>query len=72
MVPRGIRAFRLLCPPPGRGTLTGATAQTQSLVVITDGIETAPKWISQVASQITENTYAVGIGKAADIIAIAL
>ena len=56
----------------GRGTLTGSTAQTKSLVVITDGIETAPKWISQVASQITENTYAVGIGKAADVSAVAL
>jgi len=56
----------------GRGTLAGATAQVQSLVVLTDGNENRPRWISDVAAQINEFTYAVGVGTAANTSAAAL
>lgn len=56
----------------GRGTLTGASAQVQSLVVLTDGNENSERWIAQVADQINETTYAVGVGTAANTSAVAL
>jgi hypothetical protein len=56
----------------GRGTLSGATAQVQSLVVLTDGNENRTRWISDVADQINENTYSVGVGTAANTSAAAL
>ena len=56
----------------GRGTLTGASAQVQSLVVLTDGNENRARWISEVSDQINETTYAVGVGTAANTSAVAL
>jgi hypothetical protein len=56
----------------GRGTLTGATAAAQSLVVLTDGNENRPRWIADVAGQINETTYAVGVGTSANTSAAAL
>ncbi len=56
----------------GRGTLSGATAQVQSLVVLTDGNENRARWISEVADDINENTYSVGVGTAANTSAAAL
>lgn len=56
----------------GRGTLSGATAQVKSLVVLTDGNENRTRWIADVADQINENTYAVGVGTAANTSAAAL
>ncbi len=56
----------------GRGTLSGATTQVQSLVVLTDGNENRSRWISDVADQINENTYSVGVGTAANTSAAAL
>ena len=56
----------------GRGTLAGATAQVQSLVVLTDGNENRARWIADVAAQINQNTYAVGVGTAANTSAAAL
>jgi len=56
----------------GRGTLSGATTQVKSLVVLTDGNENRSKWIADVADQINENTYSVGVGTAANTTAAAL
>jgi len=56
----------------GRGTLTGASAPVQSLVVLTDGNENRARWISEVSDQINETTYAVGVGTAANTSAVAL
>ena len=56
----------------GRGSLSGATAQVQSLVVLTDGNENRERWISGVADQINQNTYSVGVGTAANTSAAAL
>jgi hypothetical protein len=56
----------------GRGTLSGATAQVKSLVVLTDGNENRTRWIADVADQINENTYSVGVGTAANTSAAAL
>ena len=56
----------------GRGTLSGATAQVKSLVVLTDGNENRERWIADVSDQINENTYAVGVGAAANTSAAAL
>lgn len=56
----------------GRGTLSGATAQAQSLVVLTDGNENRSRWIADVAGQINENTFSVGVGTAANTSAAAL
>ena len=38
-----------------------------ALVVLTDGVENRPKWISDVAGDINEYTYAVGLGQAHNI-----
>jgi hypothetical protein len=56
----------------GRGTLSGAVTQVKSLVVLTDGVENEPLWISDVAAQIDEFTYSVGLGTAANTSAAAL
>ncbi|WP_290062247.1 LodA/GoxA family CTQ-dependent oxidase [Amycolatopsis solani] len=56
----------------GRGTLAGAGTQVRSLVVLTDGIENRPEYISAVAPAIDETTYAVGLGTAATTSAAAL
>ncbi len=47
---------------------TGLLAATppvdvKAQVVLTDGIENRPRWISDVAGQINERTYAVGLGQ---------
>lgn len=56
----------------GRGTLSGAATQVKSLVVLTDGNENRTRWIADVADQINENTYSVGVGTAANTSAAAL
>jgi hypothetical protein len=47
-----------------RQLLTGAGQEygVKALVVLTDGIENRPRWISEVAPEINERTYAVGLG----------
>ncbi len=50
----------------GRQTLTGAVADVKSMVVLTDGVQNNPKWISDVAAQIDSQTFAVGLGTAAN------
>jgi len=48
----------------GRALLTAASPyDVKALVVLTDGIENNPRWISDVAGQINEQTYAVGLGQ---------
>lgn len=52
----------------GRGVLTAAPAfDVKSLVVLTDGIENSPRMIADVAGQINEQTYAVGLGQPQNI-----
>lgn len=51
----------------GRGILTSAPFDLSSLVVLTDGIENSPRMIADVADQINEFTYAVGLGKPQNI-----
>jgi hypothetical protein len=51
----------------GVGELAGATADTAALVVVTDGVENVPPFIADVASSITETTYAIGIGRPSDV-----
>jgi hypothetical protein len=48
----------------GRGVLNSAPAgfDVKALVVLTDGVENAPRFIADVAPQIDELTYAVGLG----------
>ncbi len=47
----------------GRGLLNTATgANVNSLVVLTDGVENQPRWIADVAAEINELTYAIGLG----------
>ena len=48
----------------GRGILTAAPDpyDLKTLVVLTDGIENTPKFIADVAPQINEQTYAIGLG----------
>lgn len=48
----------------GRQLLSAAGAgyDVKSLVVLTDGKENQPRWISDVAAQINELTYSVGLG----------
>jgi hypothetical protein len=47
-----------------RGALNGATTpyDVKALVVLTDGVENQPKYIADVAPQINEQTYAIGLG----------
>jgi hypothetical protein len=53
----------------GRGILnsTATPFDTKSLVVLTDGMENEPRWIADVAAQINEFTYAVGLGQPQNI-----
>ncbi|MET9271630.1 LodA/GoxA family CTQ-dependent oxidase [Kribbella sp. NPDC003557] len=52
----------------GRGLLDAAPPyDVKSLVVLTDGIENSPRFISDVAAQINERTYAVGLGQPQNI-----
>lgn len=48
----------------GRVQVTAApgTYNGKALVVLTDGVENSPLWISDVAPQIDERTYAIGLG----------
>jgi hypothetical protein len=52
----------------GRAELTAAAPyDTKALVVLTDGIENSPRWISEVSAEINETTYAVGLGQPQNI-----
>lgn len=53
----------------GRGILNSTVDpfDVKSLVVLTDGVENSPRMISQVAAEINEFTYAVGLGKPQNI-----
>ncbi|RZT16607.1 von Willebrand factor type A domain-containing protein [Kribbella sp. VKM Ac-2569] len=52
----------------GRALLDAAPPyDVKSLVVLTDGIENSPRAISDVAAQINERTYAVGLGQPQNI-----
>jgi Common central domain of tyrosinase len=51
----------------GVGELPGATADTLALVVVTDGVENVAPFIADVAASITSTTYAIGIGRPADV-----
>ncbi|TCC24546.1 LodA/GoxA family CTQ-dependent oxidase [Kribbella speibonae] len=52
----------------GRALLDAAPPyDVKSLVVLTDGIENSPRMISDVAAQINERTYAVGLGQPQNI-----
>ncbi|MFE7629578.1 LodA/GoxA family CTQ-dependent oxidase [Kocuria sp. NPDC057446] len=48
----------------GHGQLRSARGayDATALVVLTDGVENSPRWISDVADQIDATTYAVGLG----------
>lgn len=58
----------------GRGALAAATSASdgKALVVLTDGVENQPRWIADVANDITESTYAVGLGQPQNISVSAL
>jgi len=53
----------------GRGILNSAAGSfdVKSLVVLTDGMENQPRWIADVAGDINEFTYAVGLGQPQNI-----
>lgn len=52
----------------GRGILnSGGAFDVKSLVVLTDGVENSPRMIADVAAQINESTYAVGLGQPQNI-----
>ena len=53
----------------GRGVLSASTTpyDVKALVVLTDGVENQPRTIADVASQINEYTYAVGLGQPQNI-----
>ena len=52
----------------GRGLVNAAGSfDVKSLVVLTDGIENSPRTIADVAGEINEFTYAVGLGKPQNI-----
>lgn len=53
----------------GRGILVGAPGpfDTNALVVLTDGVENRPRSIADVAADIDESTYAVGLGRPQNI-----
>lgn len=48
----------------GHGQLlaTSGTYDAQAIVVLTDGVENSPRWIADVAAQIDQTTYSVGLG----------
>ncbi|MET0146768.1 MAG: LodA/GoxA family CTQ-dependent oxidase [Ilumatobacteraceae bacterium] len=50
----------------GRLTLAGDPAAVAALVVLTDGKQNQPLWIADVAAEIDERTYAIGLGTAAN------
>ena len=57
----------------GRQILDGAgTFDVKALVVLTDGIENQPRWIADVAPQINEHTYSIGLGTPQNTSAAAL
>lgn len=56
----------------GRQALNGSTADVDALVVLTDGVENSPRWISEVSAEIDAQTFAVGLGTAANTSAAAL
>ena len=58
----------------GRALLSGAPVpyDVNALVVLTDGIENRAQYIADVADQINEFTYAVGLGQPQNISAVAL
>jgi hypothetical protein len=52
----------------GRSLLnTASTFDVKSLVVLTDGIENSPRSIADVAGEINERTYAIGLGQPQNI-----
>jgi hypothetical protein len=53
----------------GRQVLADASGSygAEALIVVTDGKETAPEWIADVADEIDERTFAVGIGTGANV-----
>ncbi|MFM0557910.1 LodA/GoxA family CTQ-dependent oxidase [Paraburkholderia sediminicola] len=53
----------------GRGILNSETApfDVNSLVILTDGMENQQRWIADVAGQINEFTYSVGLGQPQNI-----
>ena len=52
----------------GATQLAGASGvDTTAMIVVTDGVENTPPMISQVSGSITSQTFAVGIGRPADI-----
>ena len=52
----------------GRGILNSAPPfDVNALVVLTDGVENSSRYISDVAAQINESTYAVGLGQPQNI-----
>jgi hypothetical protein len=52
----------------GRALLTTAAGfDVNALVVLTDGVENSPRMIAEVAAEINESTYAVGLGKPQNI-----
>lgn len=53
----------------GRGILNSETApfDVNSLVILTDGVENQQRWIADVAGQINEFTYSVGLGQPQNI-----
>lgn len=57
----------------GRQLLNAASGfDVESLVVLTDGVENQPRWISDVAAEINELTYSVGLGTPQNTSAAAL
>ena len=56
----------------GVAELTGATADTVALVVVTDGVENVTPYIADVAGSLTSPTYAIGIGRPIDVNTAAL
>jgi hypothetical protein len=56
----------------GRGTLSGTGADVKALVVLTDGVENRSLYIDEVAPQINEHTYSIGIGTPQNTSAVAL
>ncbi len=57
-----------------RGQLAapGGTYDVRSMLVLTDGVENTPRWISDVAAQINATTYAIGLGTPQNTSAAAL
>lgn len=58
----------------GKTTLDAVAAdyQNRALIVLTDGLENTPPMIADVATSLTDNTFAIGFGQAAAISTAAL